>query len=134
MAADLSATLRNALLAGYETTFTAGSLKFRSGSKPAAITDPSTGTVGATITLPADCFTAPSGGSVSKNGTWSVAASASATIAHYELCDSGGTVHERGSVTTTGGGGDLTVDNITTEVGQTVTVTSWTATIPATSA
>jgi hypothetical protein len=38
---------------------------------------------------------------------------------------------EEGTVTATGGGGDLTLDNTSITAGQTVTITSWTRTMPA---
>lgn len=43
--------------------------------------------------------------------------------------DSSGTVcHEQGTITATGGGGDMTVDNTSIASGQTVTVTTKTFT------
>ena len=38
---------------------------------------------------------------------------------------------EEGTVTATGGGGDLTLDNTSITAGQTVTITAWNRTMPA---
>jgi hypothetical protein len=41
------------------------------------------------------------------------------------MYDTGGTCHAQGSVTATGGGGDLTLDNVNIASGQTVSVATW---------
>jgi len=127
MAIQLSTTLRNNMVGQYETTVgTTPKLQIRSGSAPANCAASDTGSLLAELTLPSDWMTAASSGAVSKNGTWSGSASAAGTAAHYRLKDSAGsTCHEQGTVTVTGGGGDLTLDNVSIGSGQTVTVTSW---------
>jgi hypothetical protein len=40
----------------------------------------------------------------------------------------GATCHEQGTVTITGSGGDLTLDNNVIAASQTITITSWTKT------
>jgi hypothetical protein len=82
----------------------------------------------ATIVLPATPFTSGTG-AVTLNGTWSVAASDTGTAAHYRLTN--GSDIEEGTITATGGGGDLTLDNTSIATGQTVSITSWTRTMPA---
>ena len=71
-----------------------------------------------------------SGGTKSKSGTWQDAsADAAGTAGYYRIYDSGETTcHEQGTVTATGGGGDMTVDNTVFAFGETVTVTSFTET------
>ena len=73
---------------------------------------------------------AASGGTKAKAGTWEDAsADAAGTAAHWRLYASDGTTaHAQGTVTATGGGGDLTVDNVSFAAGQTFTVTSFTIT------
>lgn len=62
-------------------------------------------------------------------GSWTVAAVAAGTAAHYRIMDSAGTTcHEQGSVTLTGSGGDLTLDNTNIAAAQTVTITAKTLT------
>lgn len=131
MSVQLSVAVRNARLDAIETTIGASAvLKIRSGAQPADCAAADAGTVLATINLPADWANAASGGSKSKTGSWQdAAADAAGTAGHYRLYASDGTTcHEQGSVTATGGGGDLTLDNTSIAVGQAVTITSWTKT------
>lgn len=114
----------------YDNKFPAGSLlQFRSGASPGP-NSAAGGSLGAEITLPATPFAAAASKSKAKSGTWSVAASGTITIGHYRLKNAGDTEREDGSVTATGGGGDLTVDNTSLASGQTVTVTTYTRTAP----
>jgi hypothetical protein len=73
---------------------------------------------------------AASSGSKAKSGTWQDAsADAAGTAAHFRIYDSGGTTcHLQGTITITGGGGDMTLDNTSIAAGQTVTVTSFSLT------
>jgi len=128
MAIQHSTPTRNRLRDGYVAAFPAGSsLVIRTGA-PAGVANAATGTVLATITLPATPFTSGTG-AVTLSGTWSASASGTGTAAHYRLTN--GTDIEEGTVTATGGGGDLTLDNTSIASGQTVTITSWTRTMPA---
>src|SRR5688572_3618319 len=114
MALQFSTTYRNALLDQLETTVsTAPILEIRSGAAPANCATADAGTLLASITLPSDWMTAAASGSKAKSGTWQDAsADGTGTAAHFRLKDSTGTtVHMQGTVTATGGGGDLTVDN-----------------------
>ena len=127
MTIQYSNAVKDAKLDAIETAIgTSAILKFRSGAKPTNITDPSSGTVLATLNLPSDWMAASSGGTKSKSGTWEdTSADAAGTIGHFEITSSGGTVHMRGTVTATGGGGDMTVDNTVVAAGQDVLVTSF---------
>ena len=75
---------------------------------------------------------AASGGSKALSGTWQdLSADASGTAGHFRIYDSGGTVcHIQGTVTISGGGGDMTVDNNVLASGQQFTVTSFTISDP----
>lgn len=131
MAVQLSTGVRNARLDAIESTIgTSAILKIRTGSQPADCGTADSGTVLATLSLPSDWMAAASGGSKAKSGTWQDAsADATGTAGHWRLYDSGGTTcHAQGSVTATGGGGDLTLDSTSITSGQTVTITSWTFT------
>lgn len=131
MAIKISATVKNARLDAIETAIgTAAVLKIRSGSAPSAITDADSGTVLATLTLPSDWMAAASGGSKSKSGTWEdTSADATGTAAHFRLYASDGTTqHMQGTVTATGGGGDMTVDNTSFASGQAFSITGFTLT------
>jgi hypothetical protein len=106
-------------------------MKIRTGAAPASVATADSGTVLATLTLPSDWMAGASSGSKAKSGTWEDAsADAAGTAAHYRIYASDGTTaHLQGTVTATGGGGDLTVDNTSFAAGQSFTVTSysWTA-------
>lgn len=130
MALTYSEEIRNARLDAVETVIgTSPVLKIRTGAAPTHVSDASTGTVLATVSLPSDWMAAASGGTKSKSGTWEdSSADASGTAGHFEIVDSGGDVHMRGSVTATGGGGDMTVDNTVFAAGQDFTVSTFTLT------
>jgi len=129
MAFQFSTTARNAALDAIETAIGASAiLKIRSGSAPADCGTADSGTVLATLNLPSDWLAAASGGSKSKSGTWEdTSADAAGTAGHFRIYASDGTtVHMQGTITATGGGGDMTLDNTSIASGQTVTITSFT--------
>lgn len=131
MAIQLSTTVRNARLDVIESTIGATPiLRIRTGAPPANCAAARTGTVLATLNLPSDWMAAASGGSKALAGTWQdTSADATGTAAHFEIMDSSGaTCHLQGTVTATGGGGDMTVDNTSFAAGQSFTVTSFTLT------
>ena len=131
MAITLSTAVRNARLDAIEATIgTSAVLKVRTGAAPATVASASTGTVVATLNLPSDWMAAASGGSKAKAGTWEDAAADAAGVAgHFEITASdGATVHLRGTVTATGGGGDLEVDNTSFAAGQSFTITAFSLT------
>ena len=131
MALKFSDAVRNAMLDAIETTIgTSAVLKIREGAPPANVAAADTGTVLATLNLPSDYMAAASGGSKSKLGTWEdTSADASGTAGHWRLYQSNGTTaHAQGTVTATGGGGDMTVDNVVFAAAQAFTVTSFTLT------
>jgi hypothetical protein len=125
MAIKLSVTVRNARLDAIETVIGASAvLKIRTLAPPTNITDADTGTVLATLNLPADWMNAASGGSMTKSASaWQdAAADAAGTAGHFRIYASNGTTqHVQGTVTATGGGGDLELDNVVLAVGQQVT-------------
>lgn len=131
MAKQFSTTFRNNAAGQFETTVgTAPKLQLRTGAPPANCAAAATGTLLAELTLPSDWLTTQSNGQVSLNGTWTGTGSAAGTAAHYRLLDNAGTTcHEQGTVTATGGGGDLTVDNTSIASAQAVSITTWTLTV-----
>lgn len=130
MAVQHSVAVRNARLDAIETTIGASpKLQFRTGAKPANCAAAATGTLLAEVICPADWMAAASAGAKTLAGSWTVAASGTGDAGHYRLLDSTGTTcHEQGTITATGGGGDMTVDNVSIAAGQTVTVTTKTLT------
>jgi len=131
MALQYSDAVRNAQLDALETTIgTSAVLKIRTGAQPSTVATADSGTVLASLTLPSDWMAAASGGTKAKSGTWQDAsADNTGTAAHWRLYASDGTTaHAQGSVTATGGGGQMEVDNTSFASGQSFTVTSFTIT------
>ena len=131
MTIQLSVAARNGRLDAIETELGASPiLKIRTGSAPADCATADSGTVLATLNLPSDAMAAASSGSKAKAGTWQDAsADASGTAAHFRLYKTDGTTCVlQGTVTATGGGGDMEIQNTSINSGQQVTVTAFTLT------
>jgi len=126
MAVQLSTTSRNARLDAIETTTgTDPILDFRTGSQPANCSLANSGTRLGQITLPSDWLETASSGSKVKNGSWSGSAVATGTAAHFRINSSDDTCHIQGSITATGGGGDMELGTTSIITGQTVTVSTF---------
>jgi hypothetical protein len=130
MTYQYSVAVRNAKLDTVESTIgTAALLRLFSGAEPAncAAADPA-GLL-ATLTLPIDWMAAAAGGTKAKLGSWVGVGSANGTAASFRIYDSGALAcHIQGSVTLTGGGGDMTMNNVAIANGQAVTVNTFTLT------
>lgn len=120
--------------AGLDAIFTAigasAILKIRTGAVPANVAAADSGTVLATLNLPSTYMAAASGGSKSKTGTWEdLSADAAGSAGHFRLYASDGTTcHIQGTITATGGGGDMTLDNVVIAAAQAITITAFTVT------
>lgn len=127
MAAQYSVEVRNAKLDSIETTIGASPvLTIWSGAAPANCATANSGTKLVSISLPSDWMAAASNGSKAKSGTWEdTSADDTGDAGHFRIHDSGGNCHIQGTVTGTGGGGDMQVDNISIASGQQVTITSF---------
>jgi hypothetical protein len=131
MAMQYSVTVRNARLDVVESTIsTSPILEIRTGAAPASCGAADSGTLLASCTLPSNWMAAASGGTKAKEGTWEdTSANNTGTAEHFRIKDSGGsTCHIQGTVTITGGGGDMTVDNDDFATGQAFSVTGFTLT------
>jgi hypothetical protein len=93
MGYQISTAVRNARLDTVESTIgTSAQLKVRTGAPPANCAAADTGTVLATMTLPADWMAAAAAGSKALSGTWQDAsADATGTAGHFRIYDSAGT-------------------------------------------
>jgi len=129
MAFQFSVAARNAALDAIETAAGAAPvLTIRTGPAPADCATADSGTALATLTLPSDWLGAASGGAKNLLGTWQdAAADATGTAAHFRI-KQGATCHLQGTVTATGGGGDMTLDNVSLATGQQVSITAFTLT------
>jgi hypothetical protein len=133
MSLQFSTTYRNALLDALETTVgTSGIIKIRTGSAPANCAAADSGTALAEFDLASDWAAAASSGQKQLNNlTLSTTGGAAGIAAHFRLyASNGSTCHMQGTVTATGGGGDMTVDNTSIANGQAVQITGFTLTAP----
>ena len=100
----------------------------RSGAVPATCATADSGTVLATMVLPSDWLAAAAAGSKALLGTGQdLSADAAGTVGHFRI-KQGATCHIQGTVTITGGGGDMTLDNNVLAASQQVSITAFTLT------
>jgi len=127
MAVQMSDAVLNAVLDAIETAIGASpTMEIRSGAPPANCAAADSGTVLATITLPADWMANAVTHAKAKSGTWQDAsADASGTAGHFRI-KQGATTHFQGTVGQ--GSGDLSLDNIILVAGQSLTITAFTLT------
>lgn len=126
MALQYSVAVNNARLDSIESTAgTAVKLRLYTGSVPSNCAAAETGTLLVEMVLPSDWMNAASAASKTKLGTWSAAASATGTAAHFRIYDSTGTTcHLQGTAGTSGT--DMILDNASIASGQTVTCNTFT--------
>lgn len=133
MAVQYSTAVRNAMGDAWETAMGAAiKVQIRTGSPPANCAAASTGSLLCEFTLASDWSAAASSGVKTLSNTpISATASAAGTAAHYRFFDNAGTTcHEQGTITATGGGGDMEIDSTTVTNGQTLRITGYTKTWP----
>lgn len=129
MALQFAVSTRDARLDAIESDIGASpTLEIRTGAPPASCAAADSGSLLATLSLPADFMAAASNGSKAKAGTWQVAASAAGTAGHFRIKASGGACKVQGTVGQ--GSGDMSVDNTNIANGQTVTITGFTLNDP----
>lgn len=85
----------------------------------------------ASFSLDNPAFGAASTGTITLAAVSATTGITNGTVDKFEVRTSGATVIYSGTITATGGGGDITVDNTNITTGQTVNLTSHTFTIPA---
>lgn len=125
-----SVAVRNARLESVETTIGTGpKLRLYTGAAPANCAAARSGTLLAELTLPGDWLANASGGTKVLTGTWTGTATNAGTAGHWAIMDSAGTTcHMQGTLSASGGGGEMQVDNPVIASGQTVTVSTFTIT------
>lgn len=106
-----------------------GVLEFRTGAQPASADDAATGTLLASITLPASAYGAAAAGSASKAGTWQGTVVAAGTAGWARMRNTGDTMRMDFSVGTTGT--DIVFDVVVWEVDGVITVDTATLSQPA---
>lgn len=133
MSLQVSVNTRNGMLDAWEVeTGTDAVLAMYTGSAPANCAAADAGTELARMTLPTDYMAAAASGAKAKSGTWQdTSANAAGTCGYFRIYKSNGTTCTlQGTLTATGGGGDMTIDNAVVAVGQQITVTAFTLNMP----
>ena len=135
MSITLSAAAQNAAANAVVTLIDAGAaggtIKVYTGSKPATPDTAPSGTLLATLTFSATAFSAASSGTATAAAiTGDSSADATGTAGWFRVADSNGAAVFDGTVTATGGGGDMTFDSVSFVAGGTVDCTSLTYTQP----
>ena len=82
------------------------------------------------MVLPSDWLGTAAAGSIALSGTWQdLSADDSGTAGYFRLHTNDGTVcHMQGTVTATGAGGDMQLDNTNIATGQQINITTFTIT------
>jgi hypothetical protein len=138
MALTLATAVRNAMCDAAVDQIDAGSgaglLRIYTGSKPAGPGTAASGTLLAEFTLSDPAFGDAANGVATLDVTPDVqdaSANATGTAGYFRLADSDGNGKIDGTVTATGGGGDITLNTVSIVSGAVVTITSGTITQPA---
>lgn len=101
-------------------------LEIRSGPPPADCRQADSGILLCAIALPETWMELPTAGSVSSIGEWKGEGVGEGKAAHYRIKNSAKSItHIQGTISATGGGGDMEIDNAVIAPGQTVRVTSY---------
>lgn len=112
----------------------AGTIEIRSGSQPTNADDADAGTLLATLTFTDPAFGAAgavtAGLATASTITGDSSADATGTAGYFAVKDSSGTKVFTGTITATGGGGDMTLVTTSIVSGQPVQITSFTYTQP----
>lgn len=120
-----SLTMTNRMLDAVAALLTDGILEIRTGSPPASVEDAPGGTLICDIRLPLVPFTSASSGSAARAGDWYATARAAGTAGWFRLYDLTRGRWFDGTVSATGGGGDLQLATTAIEAGQVVQVTAF---------
>jgi hypothetical protein len=133
MTIQFAQSTAHAMLDAIETDLsTSPILYLRSGTVPATCATADSGTLIATIAMGADEFSNAASWAKAIPATISdTSADNAGTLGHWRIKTSGGTVKLQGTITATGGGGDMTVDNTSVTAGQQIDVTSFAINFPA---
>lgn len=128
MALRKNDALRNKEADDFADLWDGGTIEIRTGGQPADPDSAASGTLLATINLPTPAFSAAASGIISKLGTWSATAVATATAGWARFYNAGGT--RSFDVTVGESASDLTIDDDAIVTDGVVTVTAFAISIP----
>ncbi len=125
MTIEYNTTLRNSIIEAIGSYFDGGNLEMWTGTQPTTAGDPpaSDDVKIADITLPNPAFDSATSGTIQNASSFSTTADNAGTIGWFRMksTDSDPAIMD-GTVTTTGGGGDIELVTVSYNVGDTVTV------------
>lgn len=128
---EITITARNAAGAALTDLLNSGSVQIRTGTSP-GVDSAATGTLLGTLPLSATAFGAWASGSATANTiTQDASADATGTAGYFRALNSGSGAVIDGTITATGGGGDMEVNSTSIVSGATIDITSWTINHPA---
>lgn len=127
MTLKFSDTVRNGMLDAVESVIsTKPFLNIYTGASPVNVGDAATGTLLFNYELPSDWMNAASGGSKSKAGTWSGSSIGNGSATYFRIYTSGSVSSIQGTVSGSGLGGDMILDNVSIISPQIVTIQTFT--------
>ena len=128
---EITIAARNAAGTALTDLLNTGSIQIRTGASP-GVDSAATGTLLATLPLSASAFGTWSAGSATANAiTQDASADATGTAGYFRALNSGSGAVIDGTVTATGGGGDLELNSVSIVAAATVDITSWVINHPA---
>jgi hypothetical protein len=134
MTVQFAQTTAHAMLDAIETDLGASPILYlRTGSQPSTCAGADTGTLVSTIAMAADAFQNAASWTKAITAALSDASADNAgslAAGHWRIKTSGGVTKLQGSITASGGGGDMTVDNATVVAGQQIDITSFSIGFP----
>ena len=131
MTVALNDNLRNRQVDSVGSDLDSGFIDIYDGTQPADPNDPPDGNLLVSCALDADAYAAAVGGSASKNGTVQGTAVADGVATYAQQRNAANTRWMYGSVTASGGGGDVELTTTTIVTDQIVTISSSIITQPA---
>ena len=128
---EISIAARNAAGTALTDLLNSGSIEIRTGASP-GVDSAATGTLLGTLPLSATAFGAWSAGSATANAiTQDASADATGTAGYFRALSSVSAAVIDGTISATGGGGDLELNSTSISVGATIDITSWVINHPA---
>lgn len=131
MTTKFNTALRTSAADAVAGLYDGGIVTIYTGTQPANPNDATVETALVAITLPTPAFAAATSGAAAKAGSWVGVAVNAGTAGWYRMETSDGLKWNDGSVTATGGGGDLEISNTSVVADAVIVVNSFTLTQPA---
>ena len=137
MAIRISNAMAKAMLDAGLDLLDGGTIDIRTGAAPTNVEDAATGTLLGTCTFNATAFPASADGTDKATATANAitddaAADATGTAGYFRAKSSGATAHMQGSITATGGGGDLELATTSVVANAIISITGFVVNLPET--